>query len=85
MVTRSKTTSPAPDSLSYMAWRCAPELPRRALYSVYLRWLSGGELPPEFNWAFLALLPKREGATIAAGDTRPLSLTNCDAKLWHRP
>lgn len=81
MIMRSKTTSPGPDGVSYTAWRQVPVQARRAPFLVYCRWLERGEVPAEFNWAFLALLPKVDEAALAAGDTRPLSLANCDAKL----
>lgn len=82
MARRAHTTSPGPDGLSYTAWKCAPAAVLRVLYGVYRRWMSKGELPPEFNcWAFLALLPKKDSAALQASETRPLSLANCDAKL----
>lgn len=81
MVQRAHTTAPGPDGISYTAWRCAPDLARRALYGVYLRWMSTGSLPPAVNWAYLALLPKTGTEALQAGDTRPLSMANCDSKL----
>ena len=60
---------------------------KRVLYSVYTDLLDGRTLPAGFNHAFLALLAKGDDNTDdtivsrAPEDTRPLSLSNSDAKL----
>ena len=52
------------------------------LYTCLRSWLDGAALPDDFNYSFLALIPKSDADAVSASDTRPLSLGNTDAKLF---
>ena len=81
-------TSPGPDGLPYCAWRNAPAAAVRILYEGYRTWIRDGLLPNDFNFSFLAVLPKGSESDDSAGisrapdATRPLSLGNTDAKIF---
>ena len=80
-------TTPGPDGIPYAAWRGAPREVQRILFRCYLRWMEGDPVPSDFNFAFLALIPKgsqEEDSRLIARtpeDTRPLSLSNSDCKI----
>ena len=78
----SGNSAPGPDGIPYGCWRAAPDWAKALLFTCCSSWLHGAALPADFNWAYLALLPKVERKHIAAGETRPLSLGNTDAKLF---
>ena len=87
VVKRMLNSAPGPDGLPYAVWQCCPEMYRRVLYIVYTDLLDGRPLPAGFNHAFLAVLAKGSDdmddtiVSRAPEDTRPLSLSNSDAKL----
>jgi len=87
MIQSTSNSAPGPDGIPFAVWRCCPELFREALYTMYVELLDGRQLPDEFNYSFLALTAKgnqpndAELVARAAIDTRPLSLSNTDAKL----
>ena len=80
-IAQTGNSAPGPDGIPYGCWRAAPAWARSVLFTCCSSWLAGAELPADFNWAYLALLPKVEKKHISAGETRPLSLGNTDAKL----
>ena len=81
-------SAPGPDGIPYSAWARAPRPIRVALYAAFDAFLHGQSLPDDFNHAFLALLAKGEHpedqvfVARAPEETRPLSLSNTDAKLF---
>ena len=60
---------------------------QKLLYKCYLHLLETGELPDNFNEAFMVFLPKvppspgEDVAQCRASETRPLSLSNTDSKI----
>ena len=82
-------SAPGPDGLPYSAWKFVPNSIRGLLYGAYLEWLAGAPLSEAANNAFLALVPKGThnedgpaGIFRAAGETRPLSLSNSDVDIF---
>ena len=89
MLKAARHSACGPDGIPYAAWQSAPSQVRTALYDAYTMWLSHGQLPAYFNISFLWLLPKGDDprdklgpVTRDAGDTRPLSGSNSDCKLF---
>ena len=71
------------------AWKYAPNSIRGLLYASYLEWLTGAPLDDTANDAFLALVAKGSHADDASSEifravdeTRPLSLSNSDVKIF---
>lgn len=87
MIARMVDSAPGPDGLPYAVWRCSPEPFRKLLYAMYCAWLDGAALSDGFNHAYLALIAKGDDeqdadlVSRAPEDTRPLSLSNTDAKI----
>ena len=84
-----KDSCPGPDGVPYAAWRGAGELIAGVVHGALCAVFEGGEdLPEQFNEANMVLPPKGEveaGATWVskpASDTRPLSLSNTDSKIF---
>ena len=81
-------SGPGPDGIRYSGWVRAPFRVKQILYLGYRSWLSGQSLPADFNYAYLCLLakgtnPDGETLTIRAPEnTRPLSLSNSDEKIF---
>lgn len=80
-------TAPGPDGVPYAAWREAPKALLQTLYKAYVAWIQGGDVPDDFNFAYLTMIPKgehEEDRKLIArepGYMRPLSLSNSDCKL----
>ena len=78
-----------PDGIPFSAWARSPPIVRHLLYLAYASWLGSHPLMPNANLAFLALLPKGDhtddqlhGVHRKASETRPLSLSNTDVKIF---
>lgn len=59
------------DGLSYSARNAGPPACHDALYC-YVAWMSIAELPPDLNFALLALIPNEATMDLAPHETRPL-------------
>jgi len=81
--------SPGPDGILFQCFRSVLDLGSTVLYEVLntLRDPNGTTPPPNFNEAFLYLLPKKPLSEVddmpayGAADTRPLSVCNTDNRL----
>ena len=82
MLSQCKDSAPGPDGIVYSCWRSGPPWVAASLYTCFCSWLDGAPLPYDFNFSFLALLPKVDKGVVSAGETRPLSLGNTDSKLF---
>lgn len=76
-----RTAALGPGGLPYAARKAGPPACRQVLYENPLGWMSNGELPGDFNFAFIALLPKVASADLAPYEARPLSLANADSNI----
>jgi hypothetical protein len=87
VIASTADTAPGPDGVPYAAWRNAPKEVLQILFDVYKLWIQGGEVPDDFNYSYLALIPKGSHdddprlLARAPGETRPLSLSNSDCKI----
>ena len=87
VLSKTGDTAPGPDGIPYAAWRGAPKEVTKLLFQAYTSWIQGAEVPDDFNFAFLVLIPKGDHTedhqlvARAPGDTRPLSLSNSDSKV----
>eukprot|EP00973_Karenia_brevis_P051047 7089614-Karenia_brevis.AAC.1 len=75
-----RKSSAGPDGIPYAAW-IATEYCLHAVYQCYLAWIQHGDLPVDFNIAYLWLLPKTDDDAMRAQNTRPLSGANACAKM----
>ena len=82
-------SAPGPDGIPYSCWRNLPRRLQAPLYRAYVKWMEGGSLPHDANLAFLVLIAKGAHADDsgnslfrAAEQTRPLSLSNTDVKIF---
>lgn len=83
MVSRTRDIAPGPDGIGYGAGRCGGGWVVDVLHSCFQSWGADGHpLPESFNWAMLALVPKKDEPALRPEDTRPLSLSNTDCKLF---
>ena len=79
-------SAPGPDGIPFACWKHAPTSLKHNLYAAYVALLSGSGVPDDFNIAFMIFLPKgshtEDNGLVARSpeDTRPLSLSNTDAK-----
>jgi hypothetical protein len=73
-----------PDGLRYSAWRAAGSTAVETLHAVFSAVLDGAALPDDSRHSSIVIFPKEVDEALLAypGDLRPISLTNCDAKLW---
>ena len=84
-----RKSSLGPDGIPFQCFRSVLDLGRAVLYEVLntLRDPNGTTPPPNFNEAFLYLLPKKPLSEVddmpayGAADTRPLSVCNTDNRL----
>ena len=82
----TNNSKPGPDGVPYAFWRHAPDTAVRDLYQLYTDILHEATVDDDFNESNFVFLPKGTDAAdemiIARkpGDTRPLSLSNTDAK-----
>ena len=76
-------TSPGPDGIAYGGWQCN-FFTQVSIYLGYMCWIHTGYLPAFFNISFIWLLPKTSpiDGCFAPGDTRPLTGSNCDVKIF---
>ena len=77
-----------PDGIPYSAWAKAGDGVQQILYKLYCDLCNYGEIGEDFNTSLMVFLPKgehaddREGSVSRkGGDTRPLNLSNTDAKI----
>lgn len=88
VLSNTNDSSLGPDGVPYSAWRHAPQSARKVLYSAYVSWIRTGQLPQNFNYSFLVLLPEGEheddhiNVSRFPAKTRPLSLSNTDGKIF---
>ena len=86
LVGKLGVSAPGPDGIPFSAWRHAGDIARDLLYELYRHIMDGGPVSREFNHSLLVFLAKGEeeldGVVVsrAAGDVRPLNLSNTDAK-----
>ena len=85
----AKNSAPGPDGVTYDAYRLAPVNVHVILYEAYLKWYNTCKVPEDFNVAYLWILKKADfeadtatSVLRKASDSRPLSGSNCDAKLF---
>lgn len=78
-------SSPGPDGLPYQAWRLVFTHPlyTNLVMRVYDDALQHGIFPSSWNDTCMCLLPKKGDLTNLA-NWRPISLINCDAKIFTR-
>jgi hypothetical protein len=83
-----RVSAPGPDGLSHSFCAFAPPSVHKVLYDLYLHMLNLGTLPDGFNHALFIFIPKGEhgddlphSVSRAAGQMRPLSLSNADSKI----
>ena len=83
MMTGLSKTSPGPDGIAYGGWQCN-FFTQVSIYLGYMCWIHTGYLPAFFNISFIWLLPKTSpiDGCFAPGDTRPLTGSNCDVKIF---
>ena len=88
LVGARKSSAPGPDGISFGCIQAAGHFMIKPMYNTYLSWLSGECLPKAWNIAWLWLLLKGddiEGKYAGyrfCKDTRPLSGSNCTAKVF---
>ena len=81
ILSQTGDTAPGSDGVPYSAWRRAPKEVVHILYQAYKAWMQGAAVPDDFNFAYLALIPKGDHdddprlVAWAPSDTRPLSLS----------
>jgi hypothetical protein len=77
-------SAPGPDGLRYSAWRAAGPVAVESLHSVFSAVLAGDAMPDDTRLSSIVMIPKAMDDALLAypGDLRPISLTNCDAKVW---
>ncbi len=82
------SSAPGPDGVPYGAWRSANKACREVLFRILDATLTRNtELPERFNHSHLIFIPKNTEVSDemvighAAGDLRPLNLSNSDNKL----
>ena len=83
MMTGLSKSSPGPDGIAYGGWQCNC-FTQVSIYLGYMCWIHTGYLPAFFNVSFIWLLPKTSptDGCFAPGDTRPLTGSNCDVKIF---
>jgi len=89
LVRATHDSAPGPDGIPYAAWRALPDSCLHALYGVYLDLLAGAVEPASLNEGLTTFIPKgsssphdsSEAVVRPAAATRPITLSNTDAKL----
>jgi exonuclease III len=78
-------SSPGPDGLTYGLLHLVFQIPeyQQLITKVYNEALDYGTFPPTWHDAIVCLLPKKGDLTLLQNH-RPISLTNCDAKIFTR-
>ena len=88
VLSQTGDAAPGPDGISYAAWRNAPKEIINILFQAYKSWIRGNDVPEDSDLAYLALIPKGDHSNdhqVVArtpGETRPLSLSNSDGKIF---
>jgi hypothetical protein len=89
-ISRTGSSAPGPDGISYGAWRAAPRCCRAPLYDIIDKLISSDSdynLPIDFNHSHMIFIPKGDEPNDqnvverGAGDLRPLNLSNTDNKI----
>ena len=77
-----KNSAPGPDGIPYSGWNINWHA-QISLFLAYMTWINTGYVTFLFNVAYLWLLPKTSPCDgyFSPGDTRPLTGSNCDAKV----
>ena len=83
MMQHLNSSAPGPDGIPYKGWQMN-FYALMILYMGYMVWMTYGYVPIFFNIAYLWLLPKTEPSdgVFKPGDTRPLTGSNCDTKIF---
>lgn len=77
----SKKKSPGPDGLTYEFYSVFFEELKHDLIKLFNCFLNGTQPEPSFTAGIITLIPKKENST-SIHDKRPISMLNCDYKLY---
>lgn len=79
----AKKKSPGPDGLTYEFYRKNFDVIKHDLLQIFNHYLSGTFCPPKgFADGIITLIPKKGTSSRSLDDYRPISLMNCDYKLF---
>src|SRR6185437_15313179 len=74
--------SPETDGLSYEFYKLAKEEVIPILQKLFNRVLETGEMPTSWSQNIITLIPKKKENLETISNWRPISLTNCDVKIF---
>lgn len=77
----SKKKSPGPDGLTYEFYTTFIDYLKSDLLKLFNAYLSGSTISPDFVEGVITLIPKKEHSHDIS-DKRPISMLNCDYKLF---
>ena len=78
-----KKKSPGPDGLTYEFYLQNFEVMKDDMLEIFNAYLSGALLPPKgFSDGVITLIPKNKSSSLTLDDYRPISMLNCDYKLF---